>query len=78
MNRLRCFLFAATVVISSATFAVGGDMQTPGKSEPPPPPPPTVLTTSTSDLTQPTSTEEIQFVWQDATTMFVEILLTVF
>ena len=81
MNRLRCFLFAATVVISSATLALGGDMQTPGKSDPTPTPTPTALTTaSTRDsLTQPTSTEETQIVWQDATTaMLVEILLTVF
>ena len=80
MNKLRCFLFVATVVISSATFAVGGDMQMPGKSDPTPTPTPTaLLTTSTSDgMTQPTSTEEIQFVLQDATTRFVELLLTVF
>ena len=80
MNRLRCFLFAATVVISSATFALGGVIQGPGKSDPTPTPTPTALTiTSTSDgLTQPMSTEEIQIVWQDATTMLVEILLTIF
>ena len=80
MNRLRYFLFAATVVISSAMLALGGEMQGPAKSEPTPTPTPTALTTmSTSDgLTQPTSTEEIQFVWQDATTMFVQILLTIF
>ena len=80
MNRLRCFLFAAIVVISSSTLALGGDMQAPGKSDPIPTPTPTALTTaSTSDgLTQPTSTEEIQIVWQDATTLLVEILLTIF
>ena len=80
MNRLRCFLFAAIVVISSSTFALGGEIQDPGKSDPAPTPTPTALTTaSTSDgLTQPTSTEEIQIVWQDATTMLVEILLTIF
>ena len=80
MNRLRCFLFAAIVAISSATFALGGEIQGPGKSAPAPTPTPTALTTaSTSDgLTQPTSTEEIQIVWQDATAMLVEILLTIF
>ena len=80
MNRLRCFLFAAIVVISSATFTLGGVIQGPGKSDPTPTPTPTALTTaSTSDgLTQPTSTEEIQIVWQDATTILVEILLTIF
>ena len=80
MNRLRCFLFAATVVISSATLALGGEIQGPAKSDPPPPPTPTALTTvSTSNgLTQPTSTEEVQFAWQDASTLFVEILLTIF
>ena len=80
MNRLRCFLFAAIVAISSVTFALGGEIQGPGKSDPIPAPTPTALTTaSTSDgLTQPTSTDEIQIVWQDATVMLVEILLTIF
>jgi hypothetical protein len=76
MNRVRCFLFAAIVVISSATFALGGDIQGPGKSDPTPTPTPTASTSN--GLTQPTSTEEIQLVWQDATTMFVEILLAIF
>ena len=73
MNRLRCFLFAAIVVISGASFAVGGDIQGPGKSDPTPTPTPIALTTtSTSDnLTQP-------IVWHDATTLLVEILLTIF
>ncbi len=55
-------------------------MQAPVKSDPTPTPTPTASTTaSTSDgLTQPTSTQEIQLVWQDATTMLVEILLTSF
>ena len=80
MNRLRCFLFAAIVVISSSTLALGGEIQGPGKSAPTPTPTPTALTTvSTSDgLTQPTSTEEAQLLWQDATTLLVEILLTLF
>ena len=79
MNRLRCFLFAAIVVISSATFALGGDMQFPGKSDPTPTPTPSALTTaSTNDgLIQPTSTE-IQIAWQDTTTILVEILLSIF
>jgi len=61
-------------------LALGGDIQGPGRSAPAPTPTPTALTTtSTSDgLTQPTSTEDVQLVWQDATTLFVEILLTIF
>jgi hypothetical protein len=79
MNKLRCFLFAAMLVISSSMLALGGEMQAPGKSAPAPTPTPTALTASTSDgLTQPTSTEEIQIVWQDATTMLVQILLSIF
>ena len=78
MNRLRCFLFAAIVAISSSTLALGGEMQAPSKSDPTPPTPTALTTASTSDgLTQPT-TEEIQIVWQDATAMLVEILLTIF
>lgn len=67
-------------MISSATFTLGGDIQGPGKSEPIPTPTPTALTTeSTSDgLTEPKSTEEVQIVWQDTTTILVEILLTIF
>ena len=80
MNRLRCFLFSAIVVISTSTLALGGEIQGPGKSAPAPTPTPTALTTTSTsdDLTQPTSTEESQIVWQDATTIFVEILLTIF
>ena len=80
MNRLRCLLFAAIVVLSTTTFTLGGEIQAPGKSAPAPTPTPTALTTSsTSDgQPQPTSTDEFQLVWQDATTMLVEILLTIF
>ena len=80
MKRLRCFLLATIVVISTSMLAMAGEMQAPGKSDPAPTPTPaTLTTTSTSDgLKQPTSTEEIQIVWQDATTLFVEILLTIF
>ncbi len=77
MKTLRCFFLGVIVAISSATFALGGEIQQPGKSAPTPTPTPTALTTS-DGLTQPTSTEEIQIVWQDATTMLVEILLTIF
>ena len=77
MNKFRSFLLATTVVIFSATFALAGDIQGPGKSDPTPSPTPTTLTnTSTSDG-QP-STEEMQIEWRDATTMLVEILLTIF
>lgn len=80
MNKLRCFLFAATLVISGATVAFGGDIQMPGKSDPAPTPTPNALTTtSISDgLTPPTLTEQHQIVWQDATTFLVEILFTIF
>jgi len=80
MNKLRCFLFAATLVISAATFASGGEIQMPGKSDPSPTPTPNALTTtSTSDgLTEPTSTQDGQIVWQDTATLLVEILLTIF
>lgn len=67
MNTLRCFLFATTLVISSSTLALGGDMQGPGKSDPPPPPPASALSTET------------QIAWQDLTTkMLLEILLTIY
>ena len=81
MNKLRCFLFAAVTVLFRGTLALGGEIQTPGKSDPTPTPTPTALTTpSTSEgLTQSTSTEDIQVRWQDdVTTMLVEILLTIF
>lgn len=77
MNTIRSFFLATIVVIFSATFALAGDIQGPGKSDPTPSPTPTTLTnTSTSDG-QPTS-EEMQIEWQHATTMLVEILLTIF
>lgn len=80
MNSLRCFLFAAIVLIASATYALGGVIQGPGKSDPTPTPTPNALMTmsTTDSATQPTSTEETQLVWPDATTMLVEILLTIF
>ena len=80
MNKLRCFLFAAMLVISSSMLALGGEMQAPGKSAPAPTPTPTALTAaSTSDgLTQPTLTEEIQVGWQDLTTMLRELLLAIY
>ena len=77
MNRLRSALFATIVVISSATFALGGAIQMPGRSEPPPPPTALTTTPTSGGLAQPTSTEEIQIVWPDAT-MLVEFLLTIF
>ena len=79
MNRFRCFLFAGIVVLSTVTLALGGEIQGPGKSDPTPTPTPTALTTaSTSDAIQPTSTEHDQIVWQDASTILVEILLRIF
>lgn len=82
MNKLRCLFLGAMVAISGSTLALGGEMQVPGKSDPTPTPTPTassLTTASTSDaVTQPTSTEEIQVVLQDATTMLLQILLTIF
>jgi hypothetical protein len=80
MNKIRSLFLGVIVVISSSMLALGGEMQAPGKSDPTPTPTPTALTTtSISDgLTQPTSTEGIQIVWQDATTLLVQILLTIF
>ena len=79
MNRLRCIVFAAIVVISTSTLVLGGDIQGPGKSDPVSTPTPTALTTTPKryGLTQPTSTEDVQIAWPDAT-MLVEILLTIF
>ena len=78
MNAIRCFVLGAIVVISSSMLALGGEMQAPGKSDPTPAPTGST-TASTNGQTQPTSTEEIQIGWQDdATTMLVEILLTIF
>jgi len=72
MNRLRCLLFAAIVVISSATFVLGGEIQGPGKSDPPPPPP------ATGGMTA-SSTEAIEIAWQDlATAMLRELLLSIY
>jgi hypothetical protein len=80
MNTIRSFFLAIIVMIFSATFTLAGEIQGPGKSDPTSNPTPTTLTnTSTSDgLRQPTSTEEMQIEWQNATTMLVEILLTIF
>ena len=67
-------------MLSSATFALGGDIQFPGKSEPPPPPPAYASATDSTmdDITAP-STEAIQIAWQDLTsTMLREILLTIY
>jgi hypothetical protein len=77
MNRLRCFLIAAIVALSSATFALGGiiqtpgksgDIQAPGKSEPLPPSPASAsATSSTTDA------------WQDLTTVMLrELLVTIY
>ena len=79
MNRLRCFFLATIVVISSATLALGGDIQAPGIAAPAPTPTNALMTASTDGLTQPASTEGIQISWQDeATAILVDILLTIF
>ena len=80
MNKLRCLLFAVTVVISSATVTLGGDMQGPGKSEPPPPPPGSGSATysTTDDVTDP-SADVIEIAWQDLATMMLrEVLITIY
>ena len=80
MTKFRCFFLGAIVVISSSTLVLGGEIQGPGKSDSTPTPIASALTTaSTSDaLMQPTSPEQIQIVLPDATTILMEILLTVF
>jgi len=81
MNTLRYLLFAATVVISSATLALGGEMQAPGKSEPPSPSPASASTTesTTGRIMVPTSPGEIEITWQDLTTLLLkDILLTIY
>jgi hypothetical protein len=81
MNKLRCFLFAAIAVLFSATFAMGGDIQTPGRSDPPPPPPASASATdsTTAGIITPPSTDEIQVGWQDlTTTMLRELLLAIY
>ena len=78
MNTLRSILCAAIVVISSSTVGLGGEMQTPSKSDSPPPSPASASTTeSTSDGTLPTN--EIQIIWQDlASETLLEILLIIY
>ena len=81
MNRLRCFLFAAIVVLSSVTCALGGEIQTPGKSEPSPSPTPASVsaTDSTTDGMTTPSTETIQIAWQDlAAAILRELLFTIY
>lgn len=79
MNRFRCFLFALIVVIATVTLTLGGEIQGPGKSDSTVTPTRTAVTTApTSHAIQPTSTEQNQTVWQDGTTILVEILLTIF
>ena len=81
MNRLRCFLFAAIVVIYSAPFALGGDIQGPGKSESSPSPTPASpsATDSTIDDRTTPSWDVKEIAWQDlATAMLRELLLTIY
>jgi hypothetical protein len=79
MNRLRCFLFATAVVISSATLALGGDMQVPGKSDPPPPASAAATESTTDGILAPTLTEQTQIASQDlTTTMIWELLLAIY
>lgn len=74
MNRLRCSLFAAIVVLATATFALGGDMQTPVRSDLQQPAP----APASEALTPPASLEQMQTVLPDATAMLIDVLLTIF
>jgi hypothetical protein len=77
MNRFRNTLFAAIVVISSSMLALGGEMQTPGISQPPPPPPALTTESPTDGTTLPTN--EIQITWHDLTSeTLLEILLIIY
>lgn len=75
MNRLRRFLIAAIMVAATATLAVGGVIQGPAKSDPPPPP---VSASTGRGLTPSTSIEQIQIAWPNATTMLMDLLLTIY
>jgi hypothetical protein len=68
MNRLRCLLFIVIAVIASPTFALGGEIQGPGKNDPSP----------TASASTTASIEQTQIVLPDATTILMEILLTIF
>lgn len=78
MNTIRCLFLGAIVLISSSMLALAGEMQVPGKSDPAPTPAALTTTSASGGLTQPTSAEEIQIVWLDATTLLVEILLIIY
>jgi hypothetical protein len=78
MNKLRCFLFAAIVVISSATFALGGEIQGPGKSEPPPPASASTTESATDGMTAPTSSGKSQIAWLDLVTRLIGELPAIF
>jgi hypothetical protein len=78
MNTIRSFFLATIVMIFSATFAFAGEIQGPGKGDPTPTPNYVTNTPTSDGLRQPTSIEEMQIEWQNATTMLVEILLTIF
>lgn len=71
MNRFRCFVIAAIVLIFGATSGLAGVIQGPGKSDPAP-------VVSDGVKAQPTWTEEVQIVSQDARVMMVEMVLTLF
>jgi len=76
MNKLRCFLFASIVVIASATLALGGEIQGPGKSEPPPPA--SATESATDGVTEPTSSGESQIAWLDLAITLIGELPTIF
>ena len=63
-----------------ATFALGGEIQAPGKSEPPPPPLASASVTGsvTAGMTEPTSSGESQIAWLDLVTRMIGELPTIF
>ena len=65
-------------MLFSATFALGGEIQAPGKSEPPPPPPASATESATDDMIAPTSSDESQIAWLDLATTLIGELPTIF
>lgn len=71
MNRIRSIFVVAILAFSSSTFALGGEIQDPGRNDPPPPPPP-----QTSAIA---GSEDGMALLQDlATEVFSQVMLTIF
>jgi hypothetical protein len=65
-------------MIASATLALGGEIQAPGKSDPPPPPPASATESATDGRTEPTSNDESQIAWLDLAMRMIGELPTIF